>query len=158
MKTKETSLALLLAIFFCFACSSPKTDHSDIPENAINPAVIENPASADGPTKAKVPVMTFHETEHDFGTIIDGEQVSYAFRFENTGDGDLLIRSASGSCGCTVPEWPKDPIAPGKSGVINVTFNSEGRSGTQNKTVTLVANTLPNTTTISIKAEVEKAK
>lgn len=158
MKKKEYSLAIMIAMFFMVACSSPKNDNPSIPDNAIDPTVIENPASASGNSTAKIPVFAFQDTVHDFGKIVDGEIVSYAFRFKNEGTGDLLIRSANGSCGCTVPEWPKDPIPPGEGGIINVKFNSEGRSGIQHKTVTLIANTLPNTVVLSISAEVEKAK
>ena len=76
------------------------------------------------------------------------------FRFKNVGQSNLIISSAQGSCGCTVPEWPKEPIAPGAEGKIEVTFNSTGKQGLQNKTVTLVANTIPNTKVIVIKGEV----
>lgn len=139
------------------ACNSePK--NKNIPDNAINPDVINNPATASsaGNSKDNLPAYTFDVPEHDFGTISQGEVVSYAFHFKNSGKGDLVIRSASGSCGCTVPEWPKDPIKPGEDGNINVTFNSEGKEGQQYKTVTLIANTVPNTYTIAIKANVIK--
>ena len=67
---------------------------------------------------------------------------------------DLIISSAQGSCGCTVPEWPKEPIKPGEEGKIAVTFNSSGKQGKQNKTITLVANTIPNTKVIALKGDV----
>ena len=88
--------------------------------------------------------ITFEKDLHDFGEIIQGEKVNTEFKFTNTGKNDLLISDAYGSCGCTVPEWPKEPIAPGQSGVIKVQFNSANRSGLFNKTVTVVANTQPN--------------
>lgn len=98
--------------------------------------------------------IQFEKTIHDFGTLKDGESVSYTFRFKNTGNKPLKIMNAKGSCGCTVPKWPKDPIAPGASGEIKVTFNSRGKSGKQHKSVTLTANTDPANTRLYIKAEV----
>lgn len=158
MKKTAYSLTILMVVFLIYACNSPKEQNPSIPEDAINTDVVANPASASGSSAAKIPVFTFQDTVHDFGKIVEGEIVSYAFRFKNTGNGDLLIRAANGSCGCTVPEWPKDPIKPGGTGVINVTFNSEGREGIQSKTVTLIANTMPNTALLTISAEVLKAK
>ena len=80
--------------------------------------------------------------------------VSTNFKFKNVGKSDLIISSAQGSCGCTVPEWPKEPIKPGEEGKIAVTFNSTGKQGKQNKTITLVANTIPNTKVIALKGDV----
>ena len=92
--------------------------------------------------------------EHDFGKIIQGEIVTYAFKFENTGKSDLLVSAVSASCGCTATKYSKDPVAPGSDGFIQVTFISEGRKGFQNKTVTVLANTQPNKTTLRLKAVV----
>lgn len=88
-----------------------------------------NAAAPDG----KSPVMTFDKTEHDFGTITQGDQPSYSFVFKNTGASDLIISNAVGSCGCTVPEYPKAPVKPGESGKIKVSFNSNGKNGRQQK-------------------------
>lgn len=156
MKKTIVQYAVIVSFLTIAACSSKK--NSDVPENAINTDVVNNPATASKSTDPKdnVPKYEFEKEEHDFGTITQGESVSYAFKFKNSGKGDLVIRSASGSCGCTVPEYPKDPIKPGQSGLINVTFNSEGKEGLQNKTVTLIANTIPNTYILSIKANVIK--
>jgi hypothetical protein len=103
--------------------------------------------------------MKFEVMEHDFGKISQGERVSYAFKFKNVGGSDLLISEAHGSCGCTVPDYPKNAIAPGAESVVNVEFNSEGKHGKQEKTVTLTTNCEPNTIVITIHAEVlEPAK
>lgn len=104
--------------------------------------------------KKSGPNFSFTKELHDFGQLIDGEKVSYSFTFTNSGDAPLIISSAKGSCGCTVPDWPKDPIAPGGSGTIDVTFNSSGRSGKQNKKVTLTANTNPSRKVLNITSEV----
>lgn len=150
---------LVFALLFIMSVSACKSNReSGIPENAINPDAMNNPATASGSSdKTKIPVFQFEEETHDFGTITEGEKVQYAFRFKNVGTGDLVIRSANGSCGCTVPEWPHEPVPPGGSGVINITFNSEGKNGMQHKTVTLISNTVPNTKVLNITGEVQKA-
>lgn len=134
----------------------------ETPENGtenIDSSVVENPATADNPEGVNedvaIPAFSFEKEAHDFGKIIQGEKVAYSFKFTNSGEGDLIITSAKGSCGCTIPEYPTDPIAPGEEGIIDVVFNSEGKSGQQNKKVTIVANTVPNTTVLAINGMVE---
>lgn len=86
------------------------------------------------------PAITFDQKVYDFGQIAEGPEYETGFTFVNSGDEPLIILSAKGSCGCTVPEKPEAPIAPGEQGVIKVTFNSKGRRGVQNKKVTLTTN------------------
>ena len=152
--------ALFLTIIgLLFSCKS-SNENGNIPTNAIDPQVVENPASASpgGTNSRKTPAFTFDSEEHDFGTVTAGEKVSFAYHFKNTGDADLVIRSANGSCGCTVPEFPKEAIKPGGDGIINVTFNSEGKEGQQLKTITLISNAIPTNYVITIKANVVPAK
>ncbi len=99
--------------------------------------------------------ITFDETEYQFGSVDAGEKVQHIYRFTNTGDEPLLLTNARGSCGCTVPSWPKDPIEPGESGAIVVEFDSKGKSGPQTKQVTISANTGPEQTILYIKGEVK---
>lgn len=99
-------------------------------------------------------VMSFGEEVWDFGTVKDGETVEHVYKFKNSGNDPLIISNATGSCGCTVPEWPKEPIAPGKSGEIKVVFDSKGKAGKRNQQVTITANTEPATTTIRMTGEV----
>jgi hypothetical protein len=147
-------IIFLLSISFSLAACKGNKDPG-VPGDAVNPDVMKNPATASGkPDKDAVPVMTFEKDTHDFGTITEGEKVQYAFKFKNTGNADLVIRSANGSCGCTVPEWPHEPIPPGGSGVINITFDSAGKPGMQHKTVTIISNTVPNNTVLNISGEV----
>lgn len=87
------------------------------------------------------PVMTFDVLEYNYGTIKQGESVTHEFKFKNTGKEPLIINTAVGSCGCTVPDYPKEPIKPNGTGVIKVTFNSTGKMGAQDKTVTLTYDT-----------------
>ena len=93
----------------------------------------------------KAPIMQFESESYDFGQITEGESVVYDFKFTNTGKGPLIISNASATCGCTVPEYPKEPVEPGQKGSIHVVFNSTGKSGMQNKVVTLNVNTLTGT-------------
>jgi len=108
----------------------------------------------DHTSNSVLPAMTFTEREHDFGNIPQGEKVNYDFHFTNTGATNLIISNAVGSCGCTIPKYTHEPVAPGKNGIINVSFNSAGKSGIQNKTVTITANTKAERETISIKASI----
>jgi hypothetical protein len=103
---------------------------------------------------AEKPVFKFKETTYNFKSIKEGEEVSYEFEFTNEGKSDLLISNAVASCGCTVPEWPKEPIPPGQSGKIKATFNSEGKSGQQHKSIHITANTNPEKTTLVLEGEV----
>lgn len=101
-----------------------------------------------------LPVFAFDKENHDFGKINEGDVVEYAFEFKNTGQAPLIISAATGSCGCTVPEWPKEPIGIGETGEILVKFNSTKKPGLQNKTVTITSNTFPKQTKLKIKANV----
>jgi hypothetical protein len=121
------------------------------------PAEQESPqAAATPPADGKYAVMSFSKNEHDFGIINDTDAVTYSFKFTNTGEGDLIITSAKGSCGCTVPDYPKDPIKPGASGKIKVSFNPTGKKGQQHKTVTINTNTARGQETLSVKATIKE--
>ena len=104
-----------------------------------------------------LPAFKFSEESFDFGNITEGDVVDHVFSFVNEGEAPLIISSATASCGCTVPVWPKTPIAPGEQGEIKVQFNSRSKPGVQNKTVTVTANTYPKVTRLKIKANVSKA-
>ncbi len=100
--------------------------------------------------------MDFDHTDYEFGTVKEGEKVSHTYSFKNTGKEPLIISSAKGSCGCTVPKWPSEPIAPGGVGQIDVVFDSKGKPGKQAKRVTVNANTVPAQTFLNISGTVEK--
>ena len=108
--------------------------------------------------EATGPIMTFESTEVDYGTIIQDSDPFRFFKFTNTGDAPLVINHAKGSCGCTVPQWPREPIAPGQTSEITVEFNSKNKKGKQNKKVTITANTNPAQTFVYIKGEVVAAE
>lgn len=151
--------------FCCFIatvaslCACKNSSKSHIEDEQLSTDVVKNPVSASADSskiEKQLPKILFSKDLYDFGKIMEGEKISYAFKFRNTGKSDLVISSASASCGCTVPEWPKDPIAPGKEGFIKVVFNSEGRAGSQRKTITIISNTIPNSKVLTIKGEVIK--
>lgn len=96
----------------------------------------------------------FKEEEFDFGTIKQGESATHEFEFTNTGTEPIIISTAQGSCGCTVPIWPKEPIAKGQKSTIKVTFNSAGKMGMQDKMVTINSNAKPNPMVIHMKGTV----
>lgn len=100
---------------------------------------------------ANPPVMTFEHEAYDFGEVIEGEKVRHTYKFTNTGKSALVLSSVKGSCGCTVPKnWPRKPIPPGGTGEIDVVFNSELRSKKQTKKVTILANTKPAKTVLTL--------
>ncbi|MFN0215960.1 MAG: DUF1573 domain-containing protein [Saprospiraceae bacterium] len=112
-----------------------------------NQNVVTAPAGAATTIQYEQPVF-------DFGTIDEGEIVKHNYKFKNTGGEPLVIHNCKGSCGCTVPTWPKEPIPAGGTGEIKVEFNSKGKPGQQSKRVTITANTNPTETFIEIKGEV----
>ena len=98
----------------------------------------------------------FTEEEFSFGTIKQGESVTHEFEFVNNGNEPVIITSAAGSCGCTVPVWPKEPITKGQKSTIKVTFNSAGKMGLQDKTVTINSNAKQNPFVLHLKGTVEQ--
>lgn len=134
------------------AVSCRITDRSD---REVNMDMLNNPSSEFATDPDKLPVIAFEKEVHDFGTLSQGEQFTHAFKFENTGESPLVLSFVEGSCGCTVmKDWPKEPIAPGETGEINVDYNSKGKSGTQNISIRVVANTSPATTVLMLEGEV----
>jgi Protein of unknown function (DUF1573) len=100
--------------------------------------------------------FNFKEVEFSFGAIKQGDIVTHEFEFTNNGNEPIIITSAAGSCGCTVPIWPKEPITKGQKSTIKVTFNSTGKMGMQDKTVTINSNAKQNPMVLHIKGNVEK--
>ena len=140
---KKSVIAIVsFALLGLSACDDAATK---IKEGAVDTTLV----TADG-----TPEFSFTEENHNFGTIDEGVKADYDFEFTNTGDAPLIITNAKGSCGCTVASPPKDPILPGESGKISVSFNSTGKPGNQTKTVTLNANTIPPTKVLRISAQV----
>ena len=145
-------LILLVGIFIITSACNRGEGNKD---KNLPTDIVYNPNTASGDINYdKLPKIKFYEEVHDFGKVIQGEKVTYGFKFKNIGKSDLLIVRVSTSCGCTVGKYPKIPIKPGVEEVINVTFDSHKRKGFQNKTITIVSNTQPNKKVIRIKAMV----
>ena len=102
--------------------------------------------------------IQFEDTLLDFGKITAGEKVTCFYAFKNSGTSDLLITDAHGSCGCTTPIYPHEPIAPGKTGKVEVTFDSDGKSGFVTKTVTVTSNTSPSVHYLKFTAQIDLNK
>lgn len=149
MKYKLFAFAIFGGLMFgsCGGGAADKIDESQSEKNI----------GLDDVDGENLPEFTFDEDSHNFGKINEGDVATHDFAFTNTGKAPLVITSARGSCGCTVPEYPKTPIAPGESGKIKVSFDSNGRSGRQDKNVTLTANTVPNQKILKITSEVIKS-
>lgn len=128
-------------------------------ENAADKVKAENVEAASERDAQEVvyPTLDFDKSTHDFGTIDEGDVVEHTFTFTNNGKAPLVITAARGSCGCTVPTWTKEPVAPGDTGEMLVKFNSRGKRNQQNKTVTVTANTESGKETLQIKTFVTPA-
>lgn len=100
--------------------------------------------------------MRFDSDRHDFGVIKATDKVTHVYTFTNTGKQPLKIESVTASCGCTIPKWPKKPIAPGEQGEIKIIFSAAGKRGPQHKVVNVMANTLPTNTRLYLQAYIEE--
>lgn len=148
----KTLISFFLCCFILSGCLRKKSQNN---EHQIPADIVYNPNTADGDADtSRLPRITFEKEMHDFGRLIEGEVVSYSFKFKNTGSSDLLITTVSASCGCTVPKYPRLPVKPGAQDYIVVSFNTKGRKGFQHKKLAVISNTQPNNTIIEIKAQV----
>jgi hypothetical protein len=135
MKKITTLFTLIVGIVFLVSCANRNAS------TKVNKDNLDTAKSRDAEIKKGVASITLDSREFDFGTVNEGEIVETVFKLTNSGETDLVITNATGSCGCTVPVWPKTPIKPGESGEIGVKFNTSGKPNRQIKTVTLTANT-----------------
>jgi len=152
---KSIFMVALLAAFTFNSCKENAADKVQ-EENVEAAAQTANSQSEAGTqaTPGKYPVMTFDKTEHDFGRIAQGTQVEHLFTFTNTGEAPLVLSDAKASCGCTVPTFTKDPIAPGEKGEMLVKFNGSGQNQ-RTIPVNVTANTQKGTETVTVKVFVE---
>ena len=158
-----------LPAFFFFSCSSDEATTDESSSSSIiaveNPELeiktlpsVEKKAVDEAVVSGPVTSIEFLETEHHFGNVFYPSENMHTFKFKNTGDFPLTIESAKASCGCTIPNKPEEPIAPGEIGELDVIFRpKQGQAGSPvTKKVTVVANTNPRETYINIKADVLK--
>jgi hypothetical protein len=133
-------LSFFIILFMIAGCSQGQGDKT----------TVKSGSQANG----EIAEISFTEYEYDFGKIKEGEKVAHIFTFENKGPGNLVIESASTSCGCTVSKYDRSPIAAGKGGNLEVVFDSSGRNGIQTKTISVRSNSKTEVVILKITAEV----
>lgn len=146
VKKNNTLLFLFVGMLFFISTSGCEKNKTKASSN------IEDSKPQAEPAK-----IEFEETVYNFGEITAGDTVRYTFKFKNTGNVPLVIAGAEAQCGCTVPEWPREPINPGNSGEIKVVFNSAHKIDKQDKKISVIANTNPDITVISLQGFVKPA-
>ncbi len=150
-----SSLLACTALSALTSCHQPAHSEDaveEIPVSGKISEIIRTPVEADGTIDTfNVAKIEFEEEIYDFGEVREGDIVRHTFKFRNTGRQPLIITDARSSCGCTVPQWPKEPIPPGGQGEIVVEFNTAGKKNRQSKPVTITANTFPSTTRIYLR-------
>ncbi|MES2779476.1 MAG: DUF1573 domain-containing protein [Bacteroidota bacterium] len=150
MKRIFYTVAMASMVFACNTEPTPKAS-TDLVNNPVTADVPKADTTETAAASSNGATIEFEKTDHDFGTITQGEQAEYNFKFRNTGSEDLIIASAQASCGCTVPEYSKEPIKPGAQGSIKVKFNSDYRLDAFEKAVVITANTTPMETLLKIR-------
>ncbi|MES2890597.1 MAG: DUF1573 domain-containing protein [Bacteroidota bacterium] len=138
---------LLVMIFGIASCDVRKNDK--VVDDGVQQ--LEN-------AKKDTTTVQLIDSVYNFGTVADGEVVTFNFRFKNSGDKPMVITNTTASCGCTVPEKPEKPIMPGETGFIKVAFNSKGKIGHNEKNITVMANTNPAFPTLVLTGDVKEVK
>lgn len=139
------TIKIFFSFLVLFSCGNNKQDKT-------NMDLIQSPLTAQNDAdKVAMPEIEINNDSFDFGEIEQNKSINVEFLLKNVGDAPLLIRTAKGSCGCTVPEWPREAIQAGEDAIIKVVFNSGKKKGKQNKTVTLVTNAIPSVKVLTIK-------
>lgn len=149
---KLTLILVVISLVFLGACHRKPAEEGDFKVSDVH-----IPVTADGVSKKdkdKLPVIEFESLTYDFGEVVQGEKLTYAFKFKNTGKSNLIIYSSEATCGCTTSTPPKAPIRPGESGEITVTFDSKTQSGKVTKHILVAANTYPTENVLTITADV----
>ncbi len=145
---------LLIALFISGVLAGCTNEQKQAGSMPTDGSTLSAPTVANADNAA---AFKFDKESYDFGQITEGEKVNYEFTFTNIGTSPLIITDATATCGCTVPSYPKEPVAPNGKGTISVTFDSKGKGGMQNKMVTLTANTNPQTTQLRLIGDVKAA-
>jgi hypothetical protein len=156
---KKWSFAIAAFALLALACNNDAQNAGK--KDLMSTSLVTNPHTANGIDTAVMkglPSLDFTDTSHAFGNMHEGEVVTYDFAFKNSGNGPLIISSASGSCGCTVADFPKDAVLPGQGGIIKVKFNSAGKFGHNEKIVTITSNARQGTRHLYIQADIATDK
>ena len=147
---------MAIAVLFIAGCHRKAAKEGDFTVKDVHIPQTANGMSAKD--AEKMPEIEFEKTAYDFGEVIEGERLTYAFKFKNTGKSNLIIYSSEATCGCTTSQPPKAPVRPGESGEITVTFDSKGQKGNVQKRILVGANTYPAETILTISANVTSSK
>ena len=166
---KNLGFLFALSLMVMMSCKSDTTSSTStapsveantstsVPVTPVDPPSVPAEAVPVGP----ITTIEFGESEYDFGTVAEGEKVKHVYNFKNTGSEPLIISNAKATCGCTVPQWPREPIAPGDSGELTVVFDTKNKGKVggqlQTKRVTITANTDPVNSYVNIKGKVERS-
>jgi len=153
---KLTIICIVMSLLTLSACHRKPAQEGDFKVSDVH-----IPVTADGMSqkeKDKLPVIKFERTSYDFGEVVQGEKLKYAFKFKNTGKSNLIIFSSEATCGCTTSTPPKAPIRPGETGEIEVVFDSKSQNGKVVKRILVGANTYPAETILTLKANVTSSK
>lgn len=150
---KKIFVLAVAAISFGACQNSTKSDNTA--DNTVQ-TTTEGNTDSNVVASADAAVISFESENHDFGKITQGEKVAYSYKFKNVGKSPLIILNATATCGCTIPEVPKDPIKPGANGEIKVVFNSDGKSGIQDKVITVTSNAQPGTASLHLTGEIKE--
>ena len=145
MKPSKLKIVDLLSLPLIMGCSG---HNGSLPSDQL----VQEEITQDSTTQ---PIITFSKLSHDFGTILEGEKVVCYFDYENTGKSDLIILSVDASCGCTTPDWSREPVKAGDKKSLKIIFDATGRSGVQRKMVTVMSNASNEVVKLTIKANIE---
>ena len=155
---KNDFFLCLLALFSWSACKNDNSSGVQEVRNGGTADLVRNPATADqNLDTTRLARITYEESTFDFGEAVEGDVVVHKFKFTNTGKVPLTILKARSSCGCTIPEYPEEPVPPGGVGEITAKFNTEGKHDLQKKLIYVTANTYPGESSVMLKGIV-KAK
>jgi len=153
----EIILIRIMKKIFLFVCTTLMITASAFAQAKHEQSTPANaPAAAPAANNPNAPVITFAEQAYDFGTVVEGPQITHDFKIKNEGKEPLILSNVHASCGCTVPTWPKEPILPGKESVISATYNTSGRPGHFAKTITIESNANGGKKVVTITVDVIK--
>lgn len=158
----RNKIFVFIGLLFLVACQEPSatqertmTEIKATDGNISNAAIVRNPVTANQPVDTtNVAKMEFDNIRYRYGKVEAGTIVTHTYKFKNTGKAPLVISNAKSTCGCTVPEWPKDPIPVGGEGEIFVKFDTKDKNLYQTKPIFITANTHPSETTLYLMGEV----
>jgi len=148
---KKISFLLVTSLFILSCSNTTKEGSQTGNENGELTSSLDEVVA----DTANAPTVSVENDTYDFGTIKEGEKVNHEYVFTNTGETPLIINSVSASCGCTTPNYPKQPVKPGEQGKVEVVFDSNNQPGMQHKVITMTSNANPSQTIFHLKGEVK---